>query len=585
MNLLSWNCRGLGNPRTVRILGDVVTSLKPVFLFLAETKVDSGKIEELCVKYGFAKCFAVNIVGQGGGLAVMWKSNLECEVQDSSNNHIDVTFFEKSIPSWRLSCFYGMPERDKRHESWDLLRQLAVKYTMPWCVFGDFNDLLYATDKKGVHPHPQACLEGFRLAVEDCNLVELDLVGGEFTWEKSKGKSTWVRERLDRAFAVNEWWHKFPLCTLKVIHTTCSDHDPIQLSLFDTTVSRKQFRFRFENSWLKEPAFKEEMANVWKSLPTMNILPKLMSMSSHMSKWGRRFFHKFRDKVRVQKEEVSKYLHREDEEGIKLYFEEREKLNELLLHEEVYWKQRAKLFWLKEGDLNTKFFHAQATKRKKINNIAYLVNEDDEKIDDLDQMCVMAKDYFEGIFTEWGNVSVPTGSAEQPVITMQQNKEMVADLSFEEFTIALKQMHPEKAVGPDGFNPAFFQHFWDVVGKEVYNCCKTWLNENAFPTELNSTNLVLIPKKEKVEKLSDVRPIALCNVLYKILAKVLANRLKSVLPFAISENQSAFVPGRSITDNVLIAFEMIHFMKKKKGCQDGEVALKLDISKAYDRVC
>ena len=84
--------------------------------------------------------------------------------------------------------------------------------------------------------------------------------------------------------------------------------------------------------------------------------------------------------------------------------------------------------------------------------------------------------------------------------------------------------------------------------------------------------------------MTDLRPIALCNVLCKILAKVLANRLKDVLPGSISENQSAFVPGRSISDNVLVAFEIIHHMKRKHSGNVGEVALKLDISKAYDRV-
>lgn len=96
--------------------------------------------------------------------------------------------------------------------------------------------------------------------------------------------------------------------------------------------------------------------------------------------------------------------------------------------------------------------------------------------------------------------------------------------------------------------------------------------------------MVLIPKKENACCPKDLRPNALCNVLYKILAKVLANRLKIILPSLISEHQSAFVPGRSITDNVLVAFEIIHHMNKKKRGNEGEVALKLDISKAYDRV-
>lgn len=144
----------------------------------------------------------------------------------------------------------------RSQKSWVILRQLFAKDTLPWCVFGDFNDMLYASDKKGVHPHPESLLEGFRLTIEDCNLMEMDLLGGEFTWEKSKGKPNWVRERLDRAFANADWWRKFPLCTLRVNHTTCSDHDPLQLALVDTTVSRKQFCFRFENLWLQEPKFK-----------------------------------------------------------------------------------------------------------------------------------------------------------------------------------------------------------------------------------------------------------------------------------------------------------------------------------------
>lgn len=136
-------------------------------------------------------------------------------------------------------------------------------------------------------------------------------------------------------------------------------------------------------------------------------------------------------------------------------------------------------------------------------------------------------------------------------------------------------MDPDNAYGPDGFSPAFFQHFWDLVGREVFKYYKNWLDDNAFLAELNNRNLILISKEDNMEKITDVR---------KILKNVLAYRLKRVLPTTISQNQSSFVPCRSITSNVLIAFEMIHYMKKKKDSQDGDATLKLYISKAYDRV-
>lgn len=123
-----------------------------------------------------------------------------------------------------------------------------------------------------------------------------------------------------------------------------------------------------------------------------------------------------------------------------------------------------------------------------------------------------------------------------------------------------------------------------MVGEKVTREVLKVLNGGQFPEGWNETTIVLIPKVRNPEKLKDLRPISLCNVLYKIVSKVLANRLKVILPEIISPAQSAFVPGILISDNILIAYELTHYMRNKRKEKGGYAAVKLDMSKAYDRM-
>lgn len=104
-------------------------------------------------------------------------------------------------------------------------------------------------------------------------------------------------------------------------------------------------------------------------------------------------------------------------------------------------------------------------------------------------------------------------SASPRVISHEQNQELVADVTFEEFTVALNQMNSDKTSGPDGLNSVFYQNFWNVFGKEVFKRCKDWLQGNSLPADLNNTNVVLIPRKNNACSLKNLRPITLCNVL------------------------------------------------------------------------
>ena len=149
---------------------------------------------------------------------------------------------------------------------------------------------------------------------------------------------------------------------------------------------------------------------------------------------------------------------------------------------------------------------------------------------------------------------------------------------------ALKQMYALKAPGPDGMPPIFFQNFWPIVGSLVSKTVLDFLNHGITPPKFNETHIVLVPKTKSPKNVTEYRPISLCNVIYKLASKTLANRLKKILPSIISDSQSAFVNGRLITDNVLVAFETMHHINLRKSGAIGEMALKLDMSKAYDIV-
>lgn len=164
------------------------------------------------------------------------------------------------------------------------------------------------------------------------------------------------------------------------------------------------------------------------------------------------------------------------------------------------------------------------------------------------------------------------------------NNSLLNIFSKEDIDRPLLQMHPDKAPGPNSFSILFFQKYWDMIGDDVSAVCLDFLNSWHPIDLLNKTYVTLIPKKKKATRVAEFRPISLCNVTYKIISKVLANRLKLVLDHIISLNQSAFVPGRLITDNEMPGFECLHEIKNKRTSGHGYVALKLDMSMAYDRV-
>ncbi|CAN0847030.1 LINE-1 retrotransposable element ORF2 protein [Linum grandiflorum] len=191
--------------------------------------------------------------------------------------------------------------------------------------------------------------------------------------------------------------------------------------------------------------------------------------------------------------------------------------------------------------------------------------------------------YFSDIFRRGGSDLENVTNVIDGLVTVPDNDFLTSSFSKKEFRIALFSIDADKAPGPDDLNPGFYQHFWELMGDDIYEAGKRWLHQGVFPKEIWDINIILLPKVDDPSRMSDLRPISLCSVLYRLVEKVLANRLR-VVPKVISEEQLAFITGRSIIDNVMVAFEVIHSMNKRYAGKLGNMAVKIDISKAYDRV-
>jgi len=240
--------------------------------------------------------------------------------------------------------------------------------------------------------------------------------------------------------------------------------------------------------------------------------------------------------------------------------------------------------YLKYGDANTRWFHSRASMRKAKNAISGLRENEGVLQTSLDGITDVVTNFYGHLFSS----SHPRDFAEvldcvTPCVTETMNNTFCAPDTREEVDYALKQMHLYQAPVPDEMNPFLFQRFWDIIGNYITTAVISILNGHAIPPKLNHTFVAFIPKKTKSDLISDFYPISLCNVIYKLITKVISNRLKPLLPFIISDTQRAFVHRPLISDNILIAFGVLHAMHGDNATMNS-MAIKLDMSKAFDRI-
>ncbi|CAN1164551.1 Transposon TX1 uncharacterized 149 kDa protein [Linum perenne] len=394
-----------------------------------------------------------------------------------------------------------------------------------------------------------------------------------------------LSERLDRALTNDAWLLRFPFTKVKHLPRLYSDHRPILICCEDINRVRVPRPFKFLAPWLKHENFHNFLQDSWKA--EVGLPAKLLHLSSVLRQWNKSVFG---DVFKRKRELLVNLEQLERQNSISPLMDQlaeekrvRSELESTLAMEEIIWIQKARCKNMLDGDRNTSYYHKIAPRRRAFNRITRLKDSEGNWVEDDKRLMKLAVDFFALLFTEEGINA--TDSPPTNVAKITEIQKSTINLPFRRKGIlnAVKEMGSLKAPGKDLFHPIFFQKCWDTVGKDLVEFVqRVFVFPEAIRT-VNDTIIALIPKVGNPTTISQFRPISLCNVAYKTVAKCIAHRMKGLMPNLVHPTQTSFVPGRHIIDNIIVVQEVVHTMHAKRSGK-GMMVLKNDLAKAYDKV-
>lgn len=588
MIILSLNMRGWGDRAKRRHLRSLISTGNFNFICLQETKreiLEENQISQLWGNLLFE--YVVKPAnGQSGGLLSSWVAG-SCDFKFSfmGTGFIGVALNVDNSLLYVVNVYAPCYLNGKR-QGWEELK--AYKQSLDdgdWCLVGDFNCVTRVEERKGIGVRGSIQeVNEFNAFISDMDLLDVSVTGNVFSWFCSDGISM---SRLDRFLISPNLVDKWNISGQWIGKRNISDHCPIWLLRSNVDWGPKPFRF--VNAWFHHAKFKEFVKDSWSQIQVSGnkayvFKEKMKMLKEKLRVWNKEVF----GVVDLNIEEDVKELNNLDQmliehwdeatvskrKEVSVSFWKQIRLKESILHQ----KSRAR--WIKEGDVNSKYFHSML-KFKKRKNILKLLDDEGRLIEDVFVVKDKVKNFFQNGFTEplYGRPVLNDTMFNQ--ISSEANDYLVMPFEEEEIREGIWSCDGDKSPGPDGFNLRFFKENWDLLKYDIVGVFSEFYAKAHIPKAFSASFLTLIPKNDHPQGLGEYRPICLIGSIYKILSKVLANRLKKVLLLVISECQSAFLGGRNILDGVVIVNELVDLAKRNK---EECMLFKVDFEKAYDTV-
>ncbi|KAL2253051.1 UNVERIFIED_CONTAM: hypothetical protein Sindi_0099800 [Sesamum indicum] len=640
LNYAVWNIRGLNKRDHQLALKDLVSEYSLHLLCILETRVRLNNVIHIQSSILPQWKWFVNYDSVGNRIWLAWDDNfidvhildvgeqfLHCRVTYRAVNEpvfITVTFFG-ALPSTGQGIRHSLYKAHVLIELGSLILSICCRTSStiklattlgglsscsslllmellrwspcsndPWLVGGDFNAVRDLNEVCGISGDIRMVMDEFNAGIQEAGLMPLPMQGEWYTWHNCSSSTRSLWKRLDRLLINDQWLVRFPMSFYHSLTLRTSDHSP--LVIYGDTQQQYGGMFRFDNYLALSSDFIPSVKSIWQhevvGVPMFAVTRKLKALKP-VFKALKKKKGDLTIKVQLAKgflEEAQNLVSSDRQNELYLYLEHccRIVYAKAAKLEQIMLQQRAKMQWMKDGEQCSRVFFRKIAHRRVTRKILQINDENGNIHTKQGEIVHEFISYYQNLLGGTRrNVPVDIRYLRpwaRHILTDEETGLLILPFSPDDVKQAVFDIAEDKAPGPDGFSSGFFKAAWPVVGDEVTRAVLDFFATGNLLKLTNCTLLALIPKVHTPMSVADFRPISCCNcnVLYKIIAKLLVQRLSGVLDKIISRCQAAFIPGRSIGDNIMLAQEL--FTGYNQIRLPPRCAMKVDIRKAYDTV-
>ncbi|KAJ0479496.1 putative RNA-directed DNA polymerase [Helianthus annuus] len=429
----------------------------------------------------------------------------------------------------------------------------------------------------------------FSQCIQQTELMDLKSHGMQYTWNQKPKHGVGILKKIDRVLGNIQFLDAYPDAFVLFHPFRVSDHTPCVVN-FHTIKHNRPKPFKFANFLVNKEGFVNCVSDEWakevQGVTMFSVVKKLSFLKSPL----RRLLFKqgnLHERVKLLRSKLDDIHMAIDANPSDMTLRDSEsrclqEFQAASYDEECFLKQKAKAECLAAGDSNTKYFHNCVKMRNACSKIHSIQDVHGTQFNGDSVYGALVSHYSAFLGMEAQVDLLPSNVAFPNVLDQVAASNMVRQVTREEVKNAIFSIGENKAPGPDGYTLAFFKNSWGIVGDEVTKSIVEFFDNGKLLQQINHTIIALVPKVPTPNSVVDYRPISCCNVIYKCISKILTDRIKGSLGVLVDINQSAFVPGRKISNNILLTQELMHNYHLRIG--PARCAFKIDIQKAYDTV-